>query len=236
MSIAGGKKRSKSDHEVDVDLDSSVEDEENTAELSMEELCRKFLPMIPRLDNKLKKLTTAIKTQNMEIEKLNEKVHNLESSMESLSSENERLYRQVNERWLVLSGLKENKSETNSSLLNQISSLIVDKIGLIPDIAAVYRFGAAQRDKPRQIKILFHKLAERNSVWKDKKKLGNPYFLMEDLHRRERLRRAILWKFGKEHFKNGKSVVYKFNKKMVTVDGSAYVLEGDTVIKLRSNE
>lgn len=71
-------KRLKGENEVEIDLDSSVEDEVDTSEMSTDEICRKFLPIIPKIEKKIKKITAAIQIENLEIEKLNDKVADLE--------------------------------------------------------------------------------------------------------------------------------------------------------------
>ncbi len=223
-------KRTKGNNEVDIDLDSSVEDEElDTSEMTTDEICRKFLPIIPKIQKKMKKITTANKTQNLEIEKLNEKVADLEL-------ENEMLYRKIHEKNLILKGLKEEDNETAEALKASVVKLIKEKLKNQPDITSLYRIGKREKQRPRQIKITFKDMESRDMVWMKKKELGQPHYVDEDLHRNARKKRGIMLKVGKEYKDKGQEVKYNFRQGTMSIDDKKYKMNGERLEVLRETK
>lgn len=224
-------KRAKSDNELDVDLDSSVDDEDLSS-LTTEDLCRRFLPLIPKINNKLQKITKALKTHTEEIENLNEKVANLGSTVASLQTENEYLYKKVHEKNLILTGLPET---SEGSTVDEVSKLFEDKLEFTPDIQAAFRIGAKNEAKPRPIKISFTHLGERQRVWEKKKDLQHPYYVSEDVHRLERQRRGILIAHAKKLNEKAKNVKILFKRAEIVADGLTYTIADGHMQLKRSN-
>ncbi len=233
MSKSDRKKRPKSAHEMDIDLDSSVEDgnEEEIQKMSTDDLCRKFLPMLPRMNSKLKKLTTAIRTQTDEIENLKERLEATEKELEDTKKETEVIYRKVNTNNLFIAGVTETKDETADTLLTSLKTLFLDKLKITPAITAAYRIKSSKVNQPKVVKFTIRDTEQREAIWKNKKELGHPYYINEDLHIRERKRRGLLIKYGKELIKSGKSVSYQFNKNALVANETRYVLNGDKLVE-----
>ncbi len=215
-----GKKRQKKDKELDVDLDSSVDDEDLSS-LTTDDLCRRFLPMIPKINNKLQKITKALKTHTEEIENLNEKVAELDATVASLQTENEYLYKKVHENNLILTGLPETTEQ--GSILDAVSKLFEDKLEFTPDIQNAFRLGVKNEKRPRPIKITFSHVSERHRVWEKKKDLEHPYYVSEDVHKSERQRRGVIIAHAKKLNENAKSVKILFKRGEIIADGSTYI-------------
>ncbi len=231
---APGLKRPKSGHEVDIDLDSSLEDEEDTTEMTTDELIRKFLPILPRVNKKLKKMSSAIKKQNEAIEVLNEKVEKLEKTVAEVSQENEMLYRSINKNNLVITGIIEKENESGSSLIESINELLGDKIGKEMTLHNAYRIGSKSTSEPRQIKVTFIDPREREHLWTNKKLLGHPYYVNEDLHKSERIRNGKIMKYVKEKREEGKTVLYNFRKRQAKVNDIVYQLVGENFVPVKN--
>lgn len=225
-----GHKRAKSGSELDVDLDSSIENDEDVSSLTTDDLCRRFLPMIPKINSKLQKITKALKLHTEEIENLNQKVSELDSTNANLQRENEYLYKKVNERNLILVGMKEDDKEV---ILDNVRKLLEDKLTFTPDIQAAFRIGKKNPAKPRPVKIIFTHFNERQQVWERKKDLLHPYYINDDIHRKERERRGILITHAKKLSEKAKDVKTSFKKGEIYADGTTYVLENGQVILKR---
>lgn len=223
-------KRPKSGHEVDIDLDSSVEDDDDISEMTSDELIRKFLPILPQVNKKLKKITSAIKSQNAAIEILNEKVQNLEQTVAEVTQENEILYRNLNKNNLIITGIIEKSTETGNSLIESINELIKNKIGKEMNLYNAYRIRSKPTSEPRQVKVTFIDPREREHLWTNKKLLGHPHYVNEDLHKNERIRNGKIMKFVKEKKEEGKTVLYNFRKRRVKVNDTNYQLSGENFV------
>lgn len=231
------KKRPKSVHEMDIDLDSSVEDgnDEEIQKMSTDDLCRKFLPMLPRMNSKLKKLTTAIRTQTDEIETLKERLEGTEKELAETKRETEMIYRKVNVNNLFIAGVPEKKNETTDMLLASLKTLFATKLTITPTISHAYRIKSNKVNQPKIVKFSLRDTEQRELIWKNKKQLGHPYYINEDLHIRERQRRGLLIKHGKELIKNGKKVSYQFSKNALVANEIRFVLNGDKLEEQSSN-
>lgn len=223
----GGKKRPKSGHEVDIDLDSSLEDDEDISEMTSDELIRKFLPILPRVNKKLSKMSSAIKAQNLAIEALNEKVDNLEQTVAEVTQENEILYRNLNKNNLIISGVNEESTETGDSLIEFINELASEKLGKKINMYNAYRMGVKTANQPRPVKFTVLDPRDRDYLWANKKQLGHPHYVSEDLHKNERKRNGRIIKFVKEKREEGKTVLYNFRKRQVKADEIVYLLKDE---------
>lgn len=227
-------KRPKSSHEVDIDLDSSLEDEEDISELTSDELIRKFLPILPRVNKKLKKMSSAIKAQNAAIEVLNEKVETLEKTVAEVTNENEILYRNLNKSNLIITGITEKENESSGTIAESINELLGDKIGKEMNLHNAYRMGPKSTSEPRQVKVTFLDPRERDFLWMNKKLLGHPYYISEDLHKNERIRNGKIMKFVKEKRGEGKTVLYNFRKQQVKVNETVYRMSGENFVTAKN--
>lgn len=293
-------KRAKNEHEVSFDLDSSDEEEEVLDGLTTEDIIRKFVPIIPKIQSKLRKMTTAVSKQNNAIETLNLRVHELEAERETLRSEIrnieslkievenlqalraeveklatlrtdfdkmssaktdiesteklrtevqsmqslhlevqnlqvlqtevESLHRDANKNNMFLSGIQEEKEETVPQLLKKTIDLFYEKLNIRPRIARIFRTGRPGGNFPRLVKIIFGDAMEKQKIWRQRKQLGHPHYLSEDLHKTERKRNGILRRFAKDRQSDGKNIVIKFKSNQVFIDDDMYVLSGDNMV------
>lgn len=166
-------KRPKSRNEGDIDLDSSLEDEEDISELTSDELIRKFLPILARVNKKLKKMSSAIKAQNAAIKVLNEKVETIENTVAEVTNENEILYRNLNKSNFIITGITEKENESSSTIAESINELLADKVGKEMKLRNAHRKGPKSTSEPRQVKITFLDPRESDFLWKNKKLLGH---------------------------------------------------------------
>jgi len=223
-------KRQKSENELDVDLDSSVEEEEDLSSLSTDDLCRRFLPMIPKINKKVHKITTALKTHTEEINGLNEKVSKLDKTVVGLQKKNEYLYRKVHQNNLILTGLKEGGDKEN--ILESVRQLFENKLTLTPDIQSAFRIGIKHATKARPVKITFTHFTERQLVWEKKKQLLRPHYLSEDVHKKERERRGVLIAHAKKLSEKANEIKISFKRGEKYADGTTYVFnDGQVLLK-----
>jgi len=218
MAMQGTPKR-KADRE-DMSEDMFVED---LAEMTTEQLCKRFLPMLPEIKMMVDGALTTLKTQAHDVEALKEQVKNLEGAVEDLKTENTLLHQQANKLNLILSGLPEVNGESACQLQRKVEEEIKAKLKFNITIDTAFRLGKPDRNKPRLVKIKFEKLRDRNWVWDNRKSLGHPLYLNEDLHPLVRANRALLIKEAKTAKESNKTVHINWKTSEITIDSATFV-------------
>ncbi|CAL8129253.1 unnamed protein product [Orchesella dallaii] len=110
-----------------------------------------------KIDNINTFLKSSINKQDVKIENLELKVNWLERNCESLM-------REVNEKNLVFSGIREEENETEEMLIKIISNIIrkITKLNIQPDV--IFRLGGHRANTIRPVKVKFNSVGHRNSV------------------------------------------------------------------------
>lgn len=172
-------------------------------------------------------MSIAIKAQNTAIENLNEKMEGLEQVVADVTRENELLYRSLNKNNLIISGIKEVGNETGDTILQTIKERISNKLGKNMDVYNAYRMGLKAANEPRPVKFTVLDPRDRDYLWGNKKKLGHPFYVSEDLHKNERKRNGKIIKFVKEKKGEGKTVLYNLRRRQVKANEIVYLLNGE---------
>jgi len=170
----GRNKRLAIDELTANDVSSESDEEVDVGVMSTEDLCRRFLPILPKLQKKVDKALKKLSDQRLEIDNLKEQVVKLEDEVDTLKSENSRLHHQANQHNLVLSGLDEVRGETTFTLHRRIEELLKTKLKRDFRIDTAFRLGKPEETKPRLVKIRFELMRERNYVWDNRKSMGHP--------------------------------------------------------------
>ncbi|CAL8143176.1 unnamed protein product [Orchesella dallaii] len=181
-----------------------------------------------KIDNINTFLKSSISKQDVKIENLELKVNWLERNCESLM-------REVNEKNLVFSGIREEESETEETLMKIISNIIrkITKLNIQPDV--IFRLGGQRTNTIRPVKVKFNSVGHRNAVlqcWsKDREspKLTGFYegiFINEDLPYTIRRDHAILRKGKKIINQKGLECKIDWKSRSIDVDdGSTYTVK-----------
>ena len=149
-----------------VDLVKSLE----FSQLEIEELKKKMeLTSKERLN--YERQVTALTEENKSIKK---KLEVLEDRVDYLDDQR----RQINLRF---SGIQENEGENWQQTQNKVSKIIQQRMNITPIFDRVYRVGKPSAQRPRDVITRFSKIADRDAVFRDRKKLkGSNIYINED--------------------------------------------------------
>lgn len=229
-----GTKRAKITDEPDLDLDTTddeMEEERKSLEnKTVEEMCMLYFPKLTRMEKKVSKCVKALHHHNEEISELKKEVVTLKQEVTDLKAELQQQHRRSNENYLIVSGIKEEKNETETTLINTILNTFNSKMGLQVQLDIAFRIGKPTENKPRMVKVHFPILGHRNEVWKKRKALGHPIYVNEDLHPATRLIRSKLSKAFKEATAKGQTAKLNFKRNEITIDDTVHGFVNDILI------
>ena len=149
-----------------VDLVKSLE----FSQLEIEELKKKMeIASKERLN--YERQVTALTEENKSIKK---KLEVLEDRVDYLDDQR----RQINLRF---SGIQENEGENWQQTQNKVNKIIQQRMNITPVFDRVYRVGKPSAQRPRDVITRFSKIADRDAVFRDRKKLkGSNIYINED--------------------------------------------------------
>jgi len=237
------RKRQKEDDRLEAeDMDFEIEMEniekedqqtEDLNHLSTDDLCRRFLPVIPKISDKLDKVGKILRKQQDSILSLKREVKGLKQEVVDLKDRNEKLHNRVNINNLILSGLVEDNENTVDKDYQKVSALFKSKLGFEPNIDKVERLGMKKNElnsKPRLLKIKFLLTRERDIVMSQKRKLGHPYCISADLTPEQQAVTSKLIKHAKLARSKGKLVDILWKSKQIKIEGVIYNIEDDLLV------
>jgi len=233
MSQKPSSKRRKSDSDYDESDNSDMETDGLDAEkqveaahkMSTDEICRRFLPLIPVVQKQLENVSKVVRGQRKTISKLRDEVKQLRSEVDYVKEENAKLRREVTGHNLIMSGVEENGDSTREKDTARVFQIIKNKLNMEPMTDFADRIGPKKDDKPRLLKIKFVTVREKDLVWKNKKKLGHPYYLSLDLTPEQRTNRRKLIDEAKKATEDKKKVKILWGKSGIQIDGSLFLLK-----------
>ncbi|CAL8083670.1 unnamed protein product [Orchesella dallaii] len=242
-----GGKRPKSDiiqeETADMQLefdsdDESVTETERDDSLDMEQLCIKYLPVIRKVSTKLDKVCSAVKKHEATIGQLTEQVDKLKTEVKELKEQNQKLYYFTNHKNLIMSGIKEDSNTTDVTDHNSVMEIFREKLNFKPTIDKIERIGAKKGnpERPRLLKIKFLLTRERDNIWRNKKQIGYPYYISEDLSPGQRTTRNKLISEAKKAKELNKEVEIIWNKSQIKINGALYQVDSDRLIAVLNKQ
>jgi len=213
------------DSDMEVDVREAEKQVEEAKHLSTDEICRKFLPLIPVVQKHLENVSKAVRGQRRTITALRNEVKELRVEVETVKEENAKLRRAVTSHNLIMSGVEESGDISREADIHKVLKIIKEKLNLEPMIDYADRIGQKRDNKPRLLKIKFVTVRERDQVWQNKKKLGHPYYLSFDLTPEQRASRKRLLEEAKIATDAKKKVKILWGKNGLEIDGTVFMLK-----------
>ncbi|CAL8110991.1 unnamed protein product [Orchesella dallaii] len=175
--------------DTDKDFDTTAEEVEAITNMTTDEIIRKYLPVLPKIEKKIEKITTVLKSNTREICKLPMK---LQFRSDPCCSDPVKL---------VFRCITESATESTDNLHAKMTTFLREKLNVQAVIDTAFRIGP-KSDKTRLIKVRFQTMKDRTVVWEKRKLLKHPEYIKEDLHKTTRIARRELIKAAEDEEKN----------------------------------
>jgi len=159
-----------------------------------------------------------INSLSQDIQFLQRDGHDSNDSIAQLQRDCENTERELKKIYLIVSGLIDSESESVEKLLYTVNLLITSLTGKNVPLDSVKRFGFFKHDKPRQVKIRFLNLTDRDLVWANRLNTPKSIFINEDLPYVTRRDNAILRSKSKILTREGKTSTINWSQKTITTD------------------
>ena len=168
----------------------------------------------------LKKKTETISREKLDYERkivaLTEENKSFKKKLEELEDRTDYLDDQRRQVNLRFSGILENEGETWQQTQNKVSKIIQQRLSISPVFDRVYRVGKPSAQRPRDIITRFSRVADRDAVFRDRKKLkGTNVYINEDFCSRTTERRREQMNTYHYARRNGKIAYFNYRTLVV---------------------